>query len=80
MAQIHVDGSIYNITFRNQDSSNSAVIGITGNTYSSEVIWALAKCLVPCVKEIWFSPTDTVTVSTIEVVGNVSSISDPEEE
>lgn len=79
MAQIHVDGSIYNITFRNADQSNSAAVSITGNTYSSEVIWALAKCLVPCVKEIWFSPSDVVKVSTIEVIGTVNEIADPEE-
>lgn len=78
MAQVHVDGNLYNINFRNSDQSFNITITITGNTYSAETIWSLAQCLLPCVKQIWFDQNDTVTVSTIEVVGNGSEIANPD--
>jgi len=72
MAQMFVEGTVYKVTYANADY-NTAVITFVGG-YDSPTIWSLAEGLIPCIKSIWFSPSDVVRVATIQSTGDTLEI------
>jgi hypothetical protein len=72
-----VNGSMYRVRYTNTDQSSSAYVTFAGDSYSPETVWTLAQGLVPAVKEVWFSPSDTVRVAGIESTGDTTEVPDP---
>lgn len=75
MALQHVDGTIYKITYTNSDYTNQTITIVGG--YAPETVWALAECLLTCVKAIWFADDNSVYISSIEGMGDSLPIANP---
>jgi hypothetical protein len=73
---LSVDGYVYTINYRNRDinNPNSMSISITGNTYGPDIIWSLAKAMIPAVKTNWYLPTDVVYVESIQSYGGTTDV------
>ena len=71
------DGSLYKIRFSNANQSYSIYVTLTGDNFSPETIWTLAKGMVSGVKSVWFEPNDTVVVREIECTGGITLVTDP---
>lgn len=75
MALQHVEGTVYKITYTNNDYTNHTITVVGG--YSPESIWSIAECLITCVKTNWFNEDNSVYISSIEAIGDNNQINNP---